>query len=271
MEALIEKVEKPTDVSWLMNEFSTKFALAIEVLTGGKYRASAALLDTAPAGQGLLWSQPFQPFPGTVWIVAGDEAWKTVGAQVLRALGIEETDDQLRAEYLEIARQAVAGVARAISERVGVDVTPGVGEQTQAFGEAQWGVVEISLDGVAIRISVGVEPQFLSAIVAQQTPKLAAPKNTNAKTAENSKTFDLLLDLELPVSISFGRAQVPLKDVLKLAVGSIVELNRAIGDRVEVIVNNCVIARGQVVVVDGNFGVRIQNVISTQERLKSLD
>jgi flagellar motor switch protein FliN/FliY len=64
---------------------------------------------------------------------------------------------------------------------------------------------------------------------------------------------------------------VPLKDVLKLTTGSIVELNRAIGDPVEVIVNNCVIARGEVVTVEGNFGVRIHHVISRQERLRTLN
>ena len=85
-----------------------------------------------------------------------------------------------------------------------------------------------------------------------------------------SKTFDLLLDVELPVSISFGRAQVQLKDILKLTTGSIVELNRSIAEPVEVVVNNCVIARGEVVVVEGNFGVRIQQVISRQERLRTL-
>ena len=86
----------------------------------------------------------------------------------------------------------------------------------------------------------------------------------------SAKTFDLLLDVELPVSVSFGRAQVALKDVIKLTTGSIVELNRSIAEPVEVIVNNCVIARGEVVVVEGNFGVRIQEVISRQERLRTL-
>ena len=62
----------------------------------------------------------------------------------------------------------------------------------------------------------------------------------------------------------------PLRDVIKLTTGSIVELNRAVSEPVEIIVNNCVIARGQVVVVEGNFGVRIKQVISRQERLRTL-
>ena len=87
---------------------------------------------------------------------------------------------------------------------------------------------------------------------------------------QKSKTLDLLLDVELPVSVSFGRAELPLKDVLKLTTGSIVELNRGVNEPVEVIVNNCVVARGEVVVMDGNYGVRIHQIISPQERLRTL-
>jgi flagellar motor switch protein FliN/FliY len=84
------------------------------------------------------------------------------------------------------------------------------------------------------------------------------------------RTLDLLMEVDLPVSISFGRAQLPLKDVLKLSVGSIVELNRTLSEPVEVIVNNCVVARGEVVVVEGNYGVRIQEIISREKRLRTL-
>ena len=80
----------------------------------------------------------------------------------------------------------------------------------------------------------------------------------------------LLLDVELPVSVSFGRTEIPMKDVLKLTTGSIVELNRNINEPVEVLVNHCLIARGEVVVVEGNYGVRIQQIISRTDRLRSI-
>jgi flagellar motor switch protein FliN len=85
-----------------------------------------------------------------------------------------------------------------------------------------------------------------------------------------SPTFEVLQGVELPVSVSFGRVQIPLKDVLRLTAGSIIELNRTAEEWVEVIVNNCVVARGEVVVVDGNYGVRIQQIMSRQERLENL-
>jgi flagellar motor switch protein FliN/FliY len=61
-----------------------------------------------------------------------------------------------------------------------------------------------------------------------------------------------------------------MRDVLKLTTGSIVELNCGANEPVEVLVNHCPIARGEVVVVEGNYGVRIQQIISRQERIRSL-
>ena len=82
--------------------------------------------------------------------------------------------------------------------------------------------------------------------------------------------MDLLLDVEMPISISFGKTKLPLKDVVKLTTGSIVELDRGVNEQVEILINHHLIARGEVVVVEGNYGVRILEIASPQERLKSL-
>ncbi len=76
-----------------------------------------------------------------------------------------------------------------------------------------------------------------------------------------------LMDMELPVRISLGRAEMPLEDVLSLTTGSIIELNRSVGEPVDIIVNDRVVARGEVVVVNSNYGVRIQQVVNRSERL----
>ena len=93
---------------------------------------------------------------------------------------------------------------------------------------------------------------------------------TRAGRGDILPTMDLLLDVELPVSVSFGKTEIPIKDVLKLTIGSIVELNRNVNEPVEVMVNHCLIARGEVVVVEGNYGVRIQQIISRSDRLRSV-
>jgi flagellar motor switch protein FliN/FliY len=70
------------------------------------------------------------------------------------------------------------------------------------------------------------------------------------------------MNIDLPVSISFGTTEMALADLLRLTTGSIVEFNHLLSEPVNIIVNNCLVARGDVVVVDANYGVRISEVIS---------
>jgi flagellar motor switch protein FliN/FliY len=81
---------------------------------------------------------------------------------------------------------------------------------------------------------------------------------------EANNPVDRLLQIEVPVSVSLGGVQMRMKDVLALNSGSIVELEQDLGDRVEVRVNNCVIARGEMVAVEGNYGVRILEMVNGQ-------
>lgn len=84
------------------------------------------------------------------------------------------------------------------------------------------------------------------------------------------KGIDMLMDVVLDVSIELGRASMTIKDILSLGVGSVVELDKMVGDPVDILVNNKLIAKGEVVVVDENFGVRITSVVTAEERLGSL-
>jgi len=155
----------------------------------------------------------------------------------------------------------------------------GRGKTENAEGEVGWIALELTFSGGAATLYAGPNAAFIDALTAAGEGAAESAAKEPADEAQEaagdaagaSKTFDLLLDVEMPVSVSFGRAKVPLKDVLKLTTGSIVELNRSLIEPVEVIVNNCVIARGEVVVVEGNFGVRIQQVVSRRERLRTLN
>lgn len=74
---------------------------------------------------------------------------------------------------------------------------------------------------------------------------------------DENNSMDLLMQVEVPLTVSLGRTKMRMKDLLGLSHGSIVELDQQIGDEVEIRVNNCLIAQGEVVGVDGNYGVRI--------------
>ncbi|NWG13355.1 MAG: flagellar motor switch protein FliN [Acidobacteria bacterium] len=96
-----------------------------------------------------------------------------------------------------------------------------------------------------------------------------APRAGRGRSGANWNV-DLLLDVELPIAVTFGEAEMLLRDVLKLGVGSVIELDKSVNDPVVITVNQKPIARGEVVMVDGNYGVRILEVESTAERLRSL-
>jgi flagellar motor switch protein FliN/FliY len=82
--------------------------------------------------------------------------------------------------------------------------------------------------------------------------------------------LELLMDVELDVTLRFGERQMVLRDILDLSAGSVVELNQYVQDPVELLVGKKVIARGEVVVVDGNYGLRVMEIISPMERIESL-
>ncbi|MEG6520933.1 flagellar motor switch phosphatase FliY [Desulfotomaculum sp. 1211_IL3151] len=84
------------------------------------------------------------------------------------------------------------------------------------------------------------------------------------------RNLDLILDIPLKVSVILGRTKRPIKDVLKIAPGSVVELDSLADEPVDILVNGTLVATGEVVVVNENFGVRITNIISQMERIKRL-
>ena len=87
---------------------------------------------------------------------------------------------------------------------------------------------------------------------------------------ESAKNIERLLDVEMNVTVRFGVATMPLRDVVRFGIGSMIELNRTIDEPVELLVNNFSFARGDVVVVDGYYGVRITEIGTTEERSRTL-
>jgi flagellar motor switch protein FliN/FliY len=84
------------------------------------------------------------------------------------------------------------------------------------------------------------------------------------------KNIELLMDVELPISIELGKTKMNIADILGLAPGSIVELDKLVGEPVDLLVNQRCVAKGEVVVVEENFGLRITQLVSPEERLRNL-
>jgi flagellar motor switch protein FliN/FliY len=231
----------------------------------------------------LWWEQPFQSSPEmVVWVAAPRALWEYAGTITLKAAGLESVDQvEARNTWFEILGQSLSVMARSLGSVFGREIScdPGV-EREADPATPNWASVTLRIPDTQLPpLELGISPQLLSLLASpparEPKPQGAEPParptpSSDQPPAARSRTMELLLDVDLPVSISFGKAQVALKDVLKLTTGSIVELDRGVNDQVEVLVNQCLVARGEVVVVDGNYGVRIQEIASRQDRLRSL-
>ncbi len=86
---------------------------------------------------------------------------------------------------------------------------------------------------------------------------------------EGEIKLDLLMDLQLPVSIELGRTSLKIKEVLELQRGTVIELDKRVGEALDIIVNGKKMAEGEVVVIDKQFGIRVTDIADAKERIKN--
>lgn len=96
----------------------------------------------------------------------------------------------------------------------------------------------------------------------------AAPKA--GASAAPVQSLDFILDIPLKVTVELGRTKMPIREILQLGQGSVVELTKFAGEPLEVLVNDKLVARGEVVVVNEKFGIRLTDIISPVERIEQL-
>jgi len=96
-------------------------------------------------------------------------------------------------------------------------------------------------------------------------------ENTGVQlNSEEMGNISLIMDVKLPIRVRIGKKKMLLKDVLNMDIGSVIELNQLANDPLDILVDNHVIAQGEVVIVDGNFGIQITSIGSKRERLSQL-
>lgn len=83
--------------------------------------------------------------------------------------------------------------------------------------------------------------------------------------------IDMILDIPVQLTVELGRTKIPIKNLLQLAQGSVVELDGMAGEPMDVLVNGCLIAQGEVVVVNDKFGIRLTDIITPSERIRKLN
>ena len=255
-------------------QWTQLFGEAISSMAAQATSVSVSTLSVAP--EELDWlGQKLSLTPEVlIWLGAPTTASGQIGKVALAGAGLEDpSPEDIAGTFRELVGQALSGVAQAVGRLIQKEVTCGGGLETVPSPAEQGQTFEVRIGETVIGpLQIVVSSKLIALLEATQAPPSVTPDTPQREplSSEGRGRIDLLLDVEMPVRVSFGKAQLLLRDVIKLTTGSIVELDRSVNEPVEVLVNNCVIARGEVVVVDGNYGVRIHQIISRQERLQSV-
>jgi len=212
------------------------------------------------AGTWTWWSGGLSTHSGANFFIgAPEETWEKLG----RGGSAENTREN-----------AFALIGRCFAKAVGEQF----GDQAAAQDEGPSGAPSEDWTRISIEIrypagqwpsaACVLSPEFEDALGGPQktgsvrasvpSPASAPSSSSGARTSPS----DMLMHVQVPVSVSFGATQIRMKDLLNLSAGSVVELDQALHDNVEVRVNDRVIARGEVVAVDGHYGVRVLELVS---------
>ena len=106
---------------------------------------------------------------------------------------------------------------------------------------------------------------------AADTTAALFPQLSGGKTIQASNEIDMILDIPVQLTVELGRTRIPIKHILQLAQGSVIELEAMAGEPMDVLVNGCLIAQGEVVVVNDRFGIRLTGIVTPSERLRRMN
>jgi flagellar motor switch protein FliN len=224
--------------------------------------AAEAAISVLPAGQTLAAGEP-----GTDPAVAGSPG-TAVSARLrgdvdgtLTVLVAQELVDALKASPLGDL-DVVAAVAPAIDAAARV-----LGSTADPATEVPVGAA-LAADGVELTFvpltADGVPHAAIALSVAARAQKAATIPAVSGGASVSG--LDLLHGVEMEVTVELGRARMTVRELLSLRTGSVIELDRAAGSPADVLVNGRLIARGEVVVIDENFGIRITEILASSDR-----
>lgn len=203
----------------------------------------------------------------------------------------EEIDDNLVADNRPIFESLVQGLCLAIGNMLNeAVVTSGVSMRFQIVSlppnlqrsdevlrssinlssESVNGTVLWIMDNETAHLVLGVPLLEDDHSLASANPFESHGAQSKGTASPLDQSLEILMDIPLEISVELGRVKMLVKDVVELGSGSIVEIDKAAGEPVDVMVNGRLVARGEVVVIEDNFGVRITEILSPSERLMRL-
>jgi flagellar motor switch protein FliN/FliY len=220
-------------------------------------------------------TEGFSQMSGASLTAISDRSGLTMKSEEVRASLFESADDVTlpegsfvrirykvqtdgKASILDELLEERAALALSGGGGAGAAMPQGTPQQAAAAGGFQPGIQQQDIFGAPAGGGVGVQPVQFAPLSHTEQPGLTG-------------NIGLLMDVSMQLTVELGRTKMLIKDILGMGEGTIVELDKLAGEPVDLLVNGKLIAKGEVVVIDENFGVRVTDIISPMERISSLE
>lgn len=245
-----------------------EFSGVASAMTGGEPR-----LEPSEEGLSSLWAMSFTAsgaFDGTLTLaVATQDASRL--ASVVMGFDDPPGDDVVIDSFQEMAQQMASAVTVKFGPDLKLAVSGALTSVPAAEGGADW--LLLGLGDLSLHLAIWHQLETVAVATPASGPPTppAPPARVAAASGSHAPSnLELILDIELPLWVRFGETAMTLQALTKLGPGTTLDLERSPDDPVDMMVNNTVIARGEVVVVAGNYGIRVTEVVSPTDRIRSL-
>jgi flagellar motor switch protein FliN len=262
-------------------------------------------IKTALKEEHLCIALPFKSgLAGDMYLLINNKDVATMGDLMMMGEGNAEYTPEHNDAIIELSNQIMSSFSLALTSESGAQISSSPSSIAQCSlanppkppEQLDMAIVKIAIEGRDETTCVLLIPDELTAQFAAKNPATRGETSSGSSAAgggfevaqgndyqfgqgsspsmsfsgAQNKSIEVLLDVDLDVSIELGQTCLSIKRILELAPGSIVELNRMAGEPVDLLVNNKPVAKGEVVVIDESFGIRILSLVSPEDRIKSL-
>jgi flagellar motor switch protein FliN len=259
----------------LNREFFGALVDELAIVVGAMIDATPNVAPAAPA-MGRQWVAVVKAengFEGSITLVLDYEGSVAV-TKVMTGIEGDVPTEALVDTLREVMAQALSAVShKPIAFGAKLSLTS-LDERSDVVPDGEWSAHAIGAEKLSLPLSVtlwGTIAQKAAAAAAESGVQPGAPVTVPPASPVSDPRIEVLLDIDLPLVVRFGKTELPLRQLTRLGPGSVIDLGRSPDDPVEVLVSNRVVARGEVVVVSGSYGIRILDVVSQRERVRSME
>jgi flagellar motor switch protein FliN/FliY len=258
MDQALEEVFESFIERWL-----EEFGRAVQMFTGEEASLSSSRgkmeNEAGTMAESTWWKQVVKNEESfSIWAGGVEAAWSAMGE-----------GEEAQSTFFEMVSQANQGAVAVLSAGFPVPLKceDGLLEAPPPRPDLELCKIGVSFRGNELPpLLLLIEPVAFRILnpLDDEAPQANAVR---AGQPQHPAILDRLMGLQLPVSVLLGRTAMRIKDVMKITPGSVIELDRSIGEYVEIVVHGTVVAKGEIVSVKGNYGVRIKEIISRQDRI----